>query len=182
MAAPASDWLRHFRLLLCKRWTEFNKTWQEARSQRPLPSLCFSGRSEKKMAAPSSDWLRHFRLLFFGLPWPLICWYILNFSSETTEWNSMKLDRKQGPNVLFQDCIFRANQETKMAVLANLSNRWHMVLRCTICGPLGLLLTFRKWWHVFYRFSFRWICQIIICLVTLLSLSTSPLPTSLMTM
>ena len=23
------------------RWTEFNKTWQEARSQRPLPSLCF---------------------------------------------------------------------------------------------------------------------------------------------
>ena len=41
MAALASDWLRHFRLLLCNHWTEFNKTWQEARSQRPLPSLCF---------------------------------------------------------------------------------------------------------------------------------------------
>ena len=38
MAALASDWLRHFRLLLWNRWTEFNKTWQEARSQRPLPS------------------------------------------------------------------------------------------------------------------------------------------------
>ena len=42
MAALASDPLRHFRLLLWNRWTEFNETWQEARSQRPLPSLCFS--------------------------------------------------------------------------------------------------------------------------------------------
>ena len=43
MTAPASDWLRHFRLLLWNRWTEFNEAWQEARSQCPLPSLCFSG-------------------------------------------------------------------------------------------------------------------------------------------
>ena len=35
----------HFRLLLWNRWTEFNETWEEARFQRPLPSLCFSGRS-----------------------------------------------------------------------------------------------------------------------------------------
>ena len=46
MAALASDWLRHFRLLLWNLWTEFNETWQEVRSQRSLPSLCFSGRSE----------------------------------------------------------------------------------------------------------------------------------------
>ena len=46
MAALASDWLRHFRLVLWNRWTEFNEIWQEARSQRPLPRLCFSGRSE----------------------------------------------------------------------------------------------------------------------------------------
>ena len=52
MAAPASDWLRHFRLLLWNRWTEFNETWQEARSQRPLQSLCFSGRSEKQDGHP----------------------------------------------------------------------------------------------------------------------------------
>ena len=31
MAALASDWLRHFQLLLWNHWTEFNETWQEAR-------------------------------------------------------------------------------------------------------------------------------------------------------
>ena len=69
MAALASDWLRHFRLLLWNRWTEFNETWQEASSQCLLPSLCFSGQSGKnKMAALASDWLRHFRLLLWN------CW------------------------------------------------------------------------------------------------------------
>ena len=63
MAAMASDWLRHFRLLLWNRWTEFNETWQEARPQRPLPSLCFSGRWEK------TKWP----------PLPLIGWYIFDF-------------------------------------------------------------------------------------------------------
>ena len=38
MAALASDWLRHFRLLLWNRWTEFNETWLGARSQRLLVS------------------------------------------------------------------------------------------------------------------------------------------------
>ena len=52
MAALASDWLRHFRLLLWNRWTEFNETWQEARSQCPLPSLCYLGRSEKQDGQP----------------------------------------------------------------------------------------------------------------------------------
>ena len=32
MATQASDWLRHFRILLWNRWTEFNETWQEANS------------------------------------------------------------------------------------------------------------------------------------------------------
>ena len=74
MAALASDWLRHFGLLLLNCCTEFKETWQEERSQRPLPTLCVVGRSENRMAA-----------------------------------------------------------------LANPSKRWHIVLRCTICGPLGLL-------------------------------------------
>ena len=52
MAALASDWLRHFQLLLWNGWTEFNKTWQEARSQCPLPSLCFSCRLEKQDGRP----------------------------------------------------------------------------------------------------------------------------------
>ena len=90
MAAMASDWLRHFRLLLWNRWTEFNETWQEARSQCPLPSLCFSGRSEK------TRWP----------PWPLIGWDIFDFSSETAERNSTKLERKQDLNILYQVCVF----------------------------------------------------------------------------
>ena len=52
MADLASDWLRNFRILLRNRWTEFNETWQEARSQHHLPSLCFSGRSEKQDGRP----------------------------------------------------------------------------------------------------------------------------------
>ena len=93
MAVPASDWLRHFRLLLWNCWTEFNVTWQERRSQCPLPSLCFSGRSEK-VRWPS---------------WPLIGWDIFDFFSETAEQNSTKLDRKQDLNVLYQVCVFRAD-------------------------------------------------------------------------
>ena len=53
MAALASDWLKHFRLLLWNRWTDSNETWQEVRSQRPLPSLYFSGLSVNKNGRPS---------------------------------------------------------------------------------------------------------------------------------
>ena len=200
MAALASDWLRHFRLLLWNRWTKFNETWQEARSQRPLPRLCFSGGSEKQhycpglwlaetfstsslkllngiqwsltgskismsstkflsfrvdrknnKAALASDWLRHFRLLiwnrsneiqrnltgskiltsstefvFFGPigktrwpPWFLIGWDIFDFSSETAERNSTKLDGKQDFNVLYRVFVFRANRKNNMAALAS---------------------------------------------------------------
>ena len=52
MAAPTSDWLRHFWLLLWNRWTELEETWQKARSQCALPSLCFWGRSEKQDGRP----------------------------------------------------------------------------------------------------------------------------------
>ena len=52
MAVLASDWLRHFRLLLWNRITKFNETLKEARSQRPLPSFCFSGQLEKQDGRP----------------------------------------------------------------------------------------------------------------------------------
>ena len=52
MAAPASDWLRHFGLLLWNRWTKFKETWREAISQLPLTCLCFSSRSEKQNGRP----------------------------------------------------------------------------------------------------------------------------------
>ena len=95
MAALASDWLRHFWLLLWNRWTEFNETWLEARSQRPLPSLCFSGRSEIQDGRPC---------LWLAETFP-------TFSSETAERNSTKLDRKQDLNVLYQVCVFRADRK-----------------------------------------------------------------------
>ena len=138
MAALASDWLRHFQLLLWNRWTEFNKTWQEARSQRPLPSLCFWGRSEKQDGRPglwlaetfstsplkplngihgnltgskiSTSYTKFVFLRPIGKtrwpPWPLIGWDIFDFSSETAERNSTKLDRKQDLNALYQVCVF----------------------------------------------------------------------------
>ena len=151
MAALASHWLRHFRLLLWNRWTEFNETWQEARSKRPLSSLCFSGRSEKQDGRPGL-WLAETfstsplkplngiqwnltgskisvsstKFVFFGPigktrwpPWPLIGWDIFDFSSKSAEQNSMKLDRKQDLNVLYQVCVFRAVRKNKMAVLAS---------------------------------------------------------------
>ena len=59
MAALAYDLLRHFQLFLWNCWIEFNKTWQEARSQHPLPCLCFSGWSEKQDSRLIADWLRH---------------------------------------------------------------------------------------------------------------------------
>ena len=98
MAAKASDWLTHFRLLLWNRWRELKETWQkdifsnsplkllnriqqtlqEARYQCSQQSLCFSGRSEKTKWPPR----------------PLIGWHIFDFSFETAKGNSRKLDRK----------------------------------------------------------------------------------------
>ena len=145
MAALASDWLRHFRLLLWIRWTEFNETLEEARSQCPLPCLCFSDRSEKQDGRPGL-WLAETfptsplkplngiqrnltgskistsstKFVFFGPigktrwpPWPLISWDIFDFSSETAERNSTKLDRKQDLDVLYQVCVFRDDRKKK---------------------------------------------------------------------
>ena len=80
------------------------------------------------------------KFVFFGPigktrwpPWPLIGWDIFDFSSETAEQNSTKLDRKQDLNVLYQVCVFWADRKNKMAALASdllrnfrllLWNRW----------------------------------------------------------
>ena len=141
----------HFRHLLWNRWTDFDETLQEGRSQRPLPSLCFSGWSEKQDGRPGL-WLAETfstsplkpmnitqrnligskistsstKFVFFRPiwktrwpPWPLIGWDIFDFSSETAERNSTKLDRKQDLNVLYKVCVFRANRKNKMAALAS---------------------------------------------------------------
>ena len=105
------DTFSHFRLFLWNRWTEFNKTWQEARLQD-----CVLDRSEK------TRWS----------DWPLIGWNIFDFSYETAQSNSTltKLDSKQGLKIL---CGFRVNRKNKVATLASdclkylrlpLGNRW----------------------------------------------------------
>ena len=92
MAALASDWLRHFRLLssLLKllNWIQQNLT-----GSKILTSSI--------------------KFVFFRLiektrwpPWPLIGRDIFDFFTETVERNSTKLDRKQGINVLYQVCVF----------------------------------------------------------------------------
>ena len=121
MTAPASDWLRHFRLLLCNLWTEFNETWQEAKSQRHLQRLCFSCWSEKRWSPcllvglnivtsslkllkgiqrnltrskmPTSSIKRADRKNKMTAR-PLIGRYIFNLASETAYRNSTKLDRE----------------------------------------------------------------------------------------
>ena len=52
MAALAYDLLRHLQLFLWNCWIEFNKTWQEASSQHPIPGLRSSGWSEKQDSRP----------------------------------------------------------------------------------------------------------------------------------
>ena len=44
---------------------------------------------------------------------------IFDFSSETAERDSTKLDRKQHLNLLYQVCVFRADRKNKMAALAS---------------------------------------------------------------
>ena len=143
MAALASDWLRHFRILLWNCWMEFNLTWQEERSHHPLPSLCFSCWSEKQDGRPGL-WLAEtystsplkllhgiqrnltgskismssMEFVFFRPirktrlpPWPLIGWDIFDFSSETAERNSTKLDRKQDLNILYEVLCFSGRSE-----------------------------------------------------------------------
>ena len=85
MAALASDWLRHFWLLFLNRWTEFNETWQEARSQCPLPSLCFSGRSENKNGCPGWFLKKVARCTQVHDMWPfgpLVVLCAINFNSR----------------------------------------------------------------------------------------------------
>ena len=103
MAALASDWLRHFLLLLWNGWTEIKRNLVGSKISTSSTKFVFFGPIRK------TRWP----------PWPLIGWDIFDFSSETAEGNSTKLDRKQDPNILYQVCVFRADQKNKKAALAS---------------------------------------------------------------
>ena len=44
---------------------------------------------------------------------------LVDFSYETTEWNSTKLDRKQVLNILYQVCVCGADPKNNMAAMAS---------------------------------------------------------------
>ena len=103
MAALASDWLRHF----------------STSPLKPLNRIQWNLTGSKVLTSST-------KFVFFGPigktrwpPWPLIGWDIFDFSSETIEQNSTKLDRKQDLNFLYQVCVFRADRKNKMAALAS---------------------------------------------------------------
>ena len=91
MAALASDWLRNFRLLLWNCWTEFSETWQEARPQRPLPSLFFSGRSINKNRRPGRFLKKVAHCTQVHDMWPFGPLVVQN----TVNWNPFALFLKQ---------------------------------------------------------------------------------------
>ena len=171
MAALVSDWLRHFRLLW-NHWTDFNDTGQEARSRHPLPNLWFLGRSEKQdgssalicwdifyfskiqrsltgsdILASSTkfvfggwsekqdgclvfDWLKHFRLLLWN---------------RWTEFNKTSQEARSQRHLR---SLCYSDQSEKQGGLPDQSvKEWHIVLRCTTCGPFRPMFDF-KFTHV----------------------------------
>ena len=104
MNVLASDWLKHFQLLW-NCWTEFKETWQEARSQRRIPSLCFSCWSVNQDVHP-------------GL------WLAVTISTSYLElligiYLNLQCNRKQDLNVPSHVCVFQADWKIRMATLAS---------------------------------------------------------------
>ena len=79
----------HFSTSPLKPLTQFNKTWQEASSQCPLPCLCFSGWSENQDGCPGL-WLAETCSISPLKPLSRIQWNLM--------W-------KQDLNVLYQVCV-----------------------------------------------------------------------------
>ena len=115
IAASASDWLRHFRLLL---WTAERNSTNLDRKQYSsvLYQVCVIQADRKiKMARP------------------VIGWAIFDFSSETAKRNSTRLYRNPDLNIIYQVCVFRADRKNNMDILVSdwlrhyrllLWNRW----------------------------------------------------------
>ena len=210
MAALASDLLRHFRLLLWNRWTKFNETWQGSKILTSSTKFVFFGpmgktgwlpwpligwdildfssetaeRNSMKLGRKQDLNILYQVCVFWAdrkirwPPWPLIGWDIFDFSSETAEQNSTILDKKKDLNVLYQVCVFWADRKNRTAALGNLSKRWHIVLRCTISGPLGLLFnSIFQWFDKFTQlteFSGRKSAQAQASLVTVVTDTNDP--------
>ena len=143
MAARASDWLRHFPLLLWYHWTGFNEICQEARSTSSF-MFVFCGSIGKQDGHPGLQLAWTFSIsprkplngiqrnlteskistsstmfVFFRPIWKTRwrSWPLIGWDifHFSSEQNSRKLASKQYLNVLYQVCVFRANRKNKMA-------------------------------------------------------------------
>ena len=81
--------------------------------------------------------------------WPLIGWYIFDFSSATAEPNSTKLDLRQVLNILYQICVFWADH-ISMCSIPN----WGTQVQDS--DPLGLLFVALHVKHSIHRDNFVW--------------------------
>ena len=159
MAALASAWLRHFQFLLWNRWSEFNDTLQEERYPCSLPSLCFSGRSEKQDGCPSY-WLAD---------------TFLTSHLESLNGSQLNLTGKQDLSVIYQFCVFRVDRKTKWPLrpligwdifdFSSATSEWNWtkldrtqdlkVIRCTLCAMLypSLQPKYISWKKIKYALS-----------------------------
>ena len=130
MAALASDWLRHFRLLLLNYWTEFNDTCQDVRSQRPLQSLCFGAHRKKQDDRPD-------------------VWLVETFSTSPMQPLNGIQRNLTGSRIFTSSTkfvFFEPIRKNKIAVLSDLSIKLAHCTRCPICALLlfsmGAVVTF----------------------------------------
>ena len=90
---PMIGW--DFFQLLCNRWTKFNETWQEARSQHSLPSLCFWGHSESKDGTSSTKFVI-FRLII------IITRQIIRYRASASLWRPLYTASDEGGGAIKQ--------------------------------------------------------------------------------
>ena len=134
MDAPASDWLRHFRLLLWNSWMEFNETKWEARWQSHLLNLCFSARIGKRR-------------------WPPGFWLAESFSiSPLKPMNGIQRNLTGSKISLSFTFVFLANRKANMVVLANLSRKVAHYTHVHDIWPFGTLV-----WILCWLLSWDWV-------------------------
>ena len=116
----ASDWLRHFLLLFCIHFLEFEEIWQKISTQYPLPSMCFTA---TKMATPVFDifnfYPSHTRQVW-KVPKRLISLFASCQRGRSEDQNLTKLDRKQVLNIIYSatGMCFSGERSIKVVALA----------------------------------------------------------------
>ena len=82
---------------------------------------------------------------------PSLTFHIFDFSSETAAQNSMKLDRKQELNVLYQVCVFRADRASCFVLIVYRYIVYHKIQDCNhTCNLISFLTLSLKYFCISY--------------------------------